>query len=49
MILFVQVGTNRRLTVLDPPCQRLRAEAGEHHGVHRTDTSTRQHGRYRQR
>lgn len=36
-------------TVLDPPCQSLRAEASEHHGVHRSDTGACQHGRHRQR
>lgn len=37
------------LTVLDPPCQRLWAEASEHHGVHRSNTGARQHGRHCQR
>lgn len=35
------------LTVLDPSRQRLRAEAGEYHRVHRADPRTRQHGRHR--
>lgn len=35
------------LTVLDPSCQRLRAEAGEYHRVHRANPRTGQHGRHR--